>query len=94
MKIGGFEYSITEIDDLARDRDCLGNSCGNNLQIQIDKSICKDLKAATLIHECIEQLNFLYELGLEHNVITTLGNSIHQIIKENKELIDEYYNLG
>lgn len=94
IKIGGFGYTVVEVDNLARDRECLGASCGNNLHIEIDKDICKDLKGATLLHECIEQLNFIYELDLDHKEITILGNALHQIIKDNKDLIDEYYNNG
>ena len=90
IKIGSYYYEIRECDNLARDCSSLGESCGNSLKISIDSGICEDLKTATLIHEIVEQLNFIYELNLEHNVITILGNTLHQVLKENENLIKKY----
>lgn len=92
IKIGGFDYTFAEAKNLARDEDALGNSCYNSLTINVDESLDKSLKAATIIHEIIEQINCISELDLEHNKITTLANSLYQVISENPKMMEEYFD--
>lgn len=53
-------------------------------KIIIDESLPQDKKEETLLHEIIEALNGYYSLNLEHDVITTLGFGLHQVLKDNK----------
>lgn len=93
IKIGGFKYKLEEVDHMARDDSSLGNSCGNSLTINLDHGLDKSLKAATLIHEIIEQINFINELDLEHHKITILANSLYEVINENDEMMKLYFHL-
>lgn len=93
IKIGGFDYKFGEVKNLARDEEALGNSCYNALTINIDDGVDKSIKAATIIHEIIEQIDSINELDLEHNKITTLANSLYEVIIDNPKMIEEYFSL-
>ena len=83
LKIGGHEYSVTETDNLLRDSQAAGHSCGNGLYIGIDSSMPQSNKESTLLHEIIEQINYLNNLNLPHQVISTLETSLYQVFTEN-----------
>lgn len=83
IKIGGTVYEVSEDTTLARDSSAMGMSCGNNCRIIIDNSLPKQNQESTLIHEVIEQINFKFELSLEHYKITTLEAALYQVIKDN-----------
>lgn len=93
IKIGGFDYIFGEVKNLARDEEALGDSCYNSLTINIDDGIDKSIKAATIIHEIIEQISCINELDLEHNKITTLANSLYEVIVHNPKMMEEYFDL-
>lgn len=41
-------------------------------------------KSETLLHEILEYLNAVLELGLEHRVIQSLGFELYQVLHDNK----------
>lgn len=86
LKIGGLIYKCTLEKNLGRDYSATGQSCNNDLWIKIDDSLPEQNKKSTLIHEIIEQINCIYELGLEHDKICTLETALYQVIADNKEL--------
>jgi len=53
-------------------------------ELVIDPSMPEDVQLEILIHEWVEWANFLYELGLDHNVIQSLGAALGQAIKSAK----------
>ena len=53
-------------------------------KIIIDSSLPEDKKQETLLHEIIEALNGYFSLDLDHEVITTLGFGLYQVLKDNK----------
>lgn len=53
-------------------------------KIVIDESLPQDKKEETLLHEIIEALSGYYSLNLDHEVITTLGFGLYQVLKDNK----------
>jgi len=83
IKIGGCKYSVNFVDDLARDADAQGRSCGNALWIEVDSNLPKQNQESTIIHEILEQINYRYNIGLEHHQICLLETSIYQVIKDN-----------
>lgn len=86
MKIQGHEYKVTVVTDLVKYRDRMGESCAGLLTIDIDAELPESHKEETLIHEIIEQLNFFFELELDHNVIKCLSTGWYQVIKDNPEI--------
>ena len=51
-----------------------------------------DLENKVLLHEIIEAINFDYELKLEHQKITILESTLYQVIIDNQELIESFWN--
>ena len=84
IKIGGLTIKVEERNNLASNRDKFGEFSFMEQKIIIDESLPQDKKEETLLHEIIEALNGYYSLNLEHDVITTLGFGLHQVLKDNK----------
>lgn len=89
VKIGGFIYEISEIENLCRDRRNQGESCNNDLTITLEKSLPRPVKESTFIHEIIEQLNDVYMINLEHKQIYDLEAGIYAFIKDNPNVFNE-----
>ena len=83
IKIGGHLYSCKVESNFCRDGMGLGNSCGNALTIKIDDSVLVQNQESTLLHEILEQIDYRYELRLEHRDITILETALYQVIKDN-----------
>lgn len=86
IKIGGLIYDVKHQKNVSRDRGSLGISCGNSQEIEIEESLSDQMKKHVLIHEIIEQINFLYELDLPHPKILILEAAIYQVITDNSEV--------
>ena len=83
VKIGGLIYSVKEEDNRLRDHNETGASCGNSQEIVLDKNISQQLKETTLIHEILHQINFVYNINLEHQQIYQLEAGLYAFIKDN-----------
>jgi DNA-binding transcriptional regulator YhcF (GntR family) len=86
VKIGSLTIDISLVEHLIRDGKHMGCSCGNGCYIKIDNSIPEQQKHSTLIHEILELIDFIYELGLDHRTISTLESAIHQVIVDNPDM--------
>ncbi|APM40489.1 hypothetical protein BS101_18015 [Clostridium kluyveri] len=89
IKIGGMIFSVALIDNLMRDGSSSGRSCGNSQEIQIDKSASHQYKETTFIHEVLHQINFVYNIGLEHKQIYDLETAIYALVKDNPRVFNE-----
>lgn len=94
IKIGGILYNINMVKDLARDHNALGRCCGNSGNIDIDSDLEDKIKDKVFIHEVIEALNFEYELNLEHNKISILAMSLHQVLVDNMTIFHNIVERG
>ena len=86
VKIGGFQYSVSQADNLLRDENKSGDSCGNKQSIRIDSSATGQLKEVTFIHEVLHQIDYAYTIGLEHQQIFQLEAGIFAFIKDNPDI--------
>lgn len=89
IKIGGHIYTVNYTENLARDRDRIGESCADKLSIDIDKSLPQSMKESVFIHEILEQFNFVYNVGLEHKQIYDLETAIYALVKDNPSVFNE-----
>lgn len=89
IKIGGLKFTVEEKANQIRDNSRSGASCGNAQQITIDKDISTQFKETTLIHEIIHQIDFVYNIGLEHQQVYQLEAGIYAFIKDNPNLFKE-----
>jgi len=92
VKIGGFRYSVSEIKNLARDRQRAGESCGNDQTITLEESNSQQSKESTFIHELFEQFNHVYSMGLKHQQIYQLETALYAFIKDNPGVFREEKN--
>ena len=84
IKIGGHNVEIRQDDKVMRDRGNHGASQCNDLWIELDNTTPETQQASTLLHEILEQVNYLYEIGLEHRQITLLESTLYQVLKDNE----------
>lgn len=83
VKIGGHWVTVEHTPNLTRDIDVLGRSHGGILRIQLEQTLPDSMKGSVLLHEIIEQINYHYEIGLEHKQITLLESTLYQVLKDN-----------
>lgn len=85
IKIGGHIYKI-KFRDL--DKDEQQNNCGycktSLNELVINNQMPPQQQDSTLLHETIEAINWLNELGLEHHQIMSLEASLYQVLHDNK----------
>ena len=76
-------------DDVDEDSECLGACCFriDGHEILIDGSLSGSRYVATVWHEVVELVNNLYDLGLNHPQISTLGEVLTQVHGDNRRVI-------
>jgi hypothetical protein len=87
LRIIGFDYRVIEDPDLTKKQDSMACHIGNTLQIIIDEGFSDPHKKEALIHELLESLNYLLELGLPHNIITGISQGLFAIVNDNPALV-------
>ncbi len=59
------------------------------------KGLTEQQQNETLIHEILEAIDAIYELGLDHDEqLSKLSVIIYQIIQDNKTLINALHSCG
>nr|DAY29652.1 MAG TPA: SprT-like family protein [Caudoviricetes sp.] len=94
VEILGVNYEIKELDIIDENPNVLGQIVYQKQQIEIKKSLKKDMKNTTIIHEMIHGILFhsgKQELNKNEDLIESLSNSIYQILKSNKKLITSIF---
>lgn len=80
LRIAGRDFKVELVKGLAD----FGSTDFLNNKILIKDGINEDNIESTLVHECLEALNEIYDLNLSHQTLQTLEAGIFQIIKDNK----------
>ena len=87
LKIGGLSFDVVVEPHRRRDHG-VDSSASENCTYQkiwLDSEPQKpDGMMDDLIHEVIEVINCLYDLDLSHQTITTLGEALHQVLRDNR----------
>lgn len=90
LKIAGYVIKIEEDENILANNGELGNYSPWEQTIKLANGMTEQQKKETLIHETLEAINDIYELGLEHDEqLCKLSVAIHQIIVDNKKLIND-----
>jgi hypothetical protein len=88
IKIGGYTVSVVHSDNLVANG-LVGEYAPFEQKISIANGLSKQHEQETLIHEVLEAINDLYELGLEHDSqLCKLSVVLHQIIVDNEDLLN------
>lgn len=85
LNIQGKHFNITYKDKLA-DNNMVYCGCAyvDDQRIEINTAYPVECQESTLLHEVIEVINDLNELGLKHWQICVLETGLYQVLKENK----------
>lgn len=87
IRILGHDYKVTFDPIMSVKRDANGECCSNIGFIKINSSISLSQQKDTIIHECLEAINYNLELKLEHHQISAIACSLQQVFSDNPELM-------
>ena len=94
VEILGVNYEIKELDIVDENPNVLGQIVYQKQEIQIKKSLLKDMKNSTIIHEIVHGILFhsgKQELNEKEDLVESLSSSIYQVLKSNKKLITSIF---
>ena len=94
VEILGVNYEIKELDIIDENPNVLGQIIYQKQQIEIKKSLKKDMKNSTIIHEIVHGILFhsgKQELNKKEDLVESISSSIYQVIKSNKKLINSIF---
>ena len=84
IKIGGFTVSVEESRNLIADRNELGNYTPRTQTIVLDADCTDQQKEETLLHEILEAITAIYDIKLDHHILSLLATILHQVLKDNE----------
>lgn len=91
LNIIGKTFHVDEVRELKQENG--EPACGvcfvAEQQICIDIKYPQESQESTLLHEIIEAINGLTEIGLRHKQICVLEACLHQVLMDNKLHFDE-----
>ena len=82
VKIGALTYTVKE-DLLTREAGCWGQCSSALLEIRLEPDMAPAAKDTIFIHECVEAMNWVYDIGLKHHQIELLESAFFQFIVDN-----------
>lgn len=91
LKIGGHIFTIKYVDKFEASLEEDLGSCdrdSSTLVINTNSRISESQRESTLIHEILEAINDIYDVGLEHRQIQLLESTLYQIFVDNNLLKD------
>jgi hypothetical protein len=74
------------------DDDNCGSFNTRTMEILIDPDLCPELQYGVFCHEVIEAIKEIYSidcLKADHHPINQLGEALHQVIRDNREMFTE-----
>lgn len=90
IKIAGYKVKVMRDDKLIPNESRLGEYSPFEQRISIASNLTKQQKDETLIHEILEAINDIYELGLDHDEqLCKLSVALHQILVDNPKKIND-----
>jgi hypothetical protein len=84
IRILGSTYTVQVDHDLCHGHGDIGQCWPMRQSITVDPAASPEKQASVIWHECLEAVNNMLELGLEHRVISCLETAINQILVENE----------
>ena len=94
VEILGVNYEIKELEIIDENPNVLGQIVYQKQEIQIKKSLLKDMKNSTIIHEIVHGILFhsgKQELNEKEDLVESISSSIYQVLKSNKKLITSIF---
>lgn len=89
IKIAGYQVKVETDKNILANESRLGEYSSFEQRISLSEGLTEQQKNETLIHEILEAINDIYELGLDHDEqLCKLSVVIHQIVVDNPQLIN------
>lgn len=90
FKIAGYQVEVITDQNLIANSSRLGEYSPYEQRIGIAQGLTKQQRDETLIHEILEAINDIYELGLNHDEqLCKLSVALHQIMVDNPKEIND-----
>ncbi len=94
LKIGGLWFQVVESADVANQGNAFGSMHCRQQKIFIEPSETQQKKEDTLIHEILHAIwwsvglceRFKDNPKIEEEIVASLGNSLYQVLKDNRLL--------
>ena len=83
IRILGRNYPVKVHHEKESGNDNLGSHWGKYTKIYINSQVDQQEKESCLVHEILEAINQLEDIGLKHHQIKRLETGIYQVFKEN-----------
>lgn len=88
IKIGGYRIGVEFSDTIIPNNSRVGEYSPIEQVITISNGLTSQHKKETLIHEVLEAINDIYELGLDHDEqLCKLSVILHQVVSDNHSKI-------
>jgi hypothetical protein len=89
LKIGGFDWTVEEVEGLSSDENVFGKTNQRKLLIEIEKTATESKKEHTLLHEIMHACwwySGLYDRSepSEEEIISTMSFMLFQVLHDNK----------
>lgn len=84
VNILGRDFEIIKENFASHANTHIGSTVMISQKIWLDTETHKQQQEETLIHEIIETIDTMCELGLEHPDMSVLSSALYQVLKENK----------
>lgn len=87
LKILGHNYTVSNVENLARDRGNGGGECiPAALTINIDPSLPRTRREENLLHEIFEALKYHLALELPHDKLSAMSEGLYAVMKDNRPI--------
>lgn len=83
LKILGHEYSVIQDPNLYFDETNCAIIHLGKCEIRISTQHPTSRQEEGLIHEIVEALNYHFQLKLEHDKLSQIGEGLYQVLKDN-----------
>jgi hypothetical protein len=87
VKILGHSYRVTMEPYLSQSGGNSGTCNNYENHINVASEISPSAQSESLFHEVIEAVVYRLDLGIPHRAIVALSEVLHQVIKDNPELV-------
>ena len=87
LRIGGQEIQCVERKAGGWSADRIGQCNVARNRIEIGSYLPEDKKMSTLLHEVLEWINGEYDLGLTHQAISSLEQSLYAFMRQNPKVV-------
>lgn len=89
LKIGGFEWTVEENEEVAGTNDVFGLNFPKEQIIYLKPNLTKQLRSETLIHEVLHAI--FWQTGLdtefddeqEEKIVSALAHGLYQVLRDN-----------